>query len=1015
MIRFTDSKSVRGWLAVGALSLGLAACESGSDDGSGGGNSASDRLTGVLSVLQTDDTSLENEPNGTVDQAHILGDLLAGQTRTVVASAADTSDDDIFQVVAPTRVLIDVVLNASDPASDLDVFIFDSVGLQQVETFASNNASESGSFVAQGTFFVLVNSAVGSSDYELSLSASALGASVAEAEPNDTALDGAYLGTFGNGDAVTFTGNGTGGTSDFLLLALPEAATLDVSLDFDGGEDYDLFFSDATADISNPVALSSLTSVNVPETGQVMVNAMTLVAVEVRPIGGAVSNYTLQIDGDAFRLAGGNGTTGGAPAALSRARRGTRLAMAHRSFPGDLIVQLSPDAGAGADPLATEGLRSGVTSSASRVDDVVRSFGGQVMETIPDGPSKVHFDLPVGLSEDEAARYTFALAASLSGMPGVMIAEPDFVMTAFAVQTTPNDPFYNLQWHYEQIQLPAAWDLTTGDSNIRVAVLDTGSAPSSDLLPREVAGFDMIDDPAIAGDGNGRDSDPTDVGDSTGVQPSSFHGAHVAGTIGAATNNGQGVAAVTWATDIVHVRVLGIGGGSTFDIQNAVLYAAGLGNASGSTTPLCQVQNLSLGGGGFSQSFQNAINNATSAGSLIVAAAGNENSSTPSYPAAYDNVISVAAVDFEQRRAPYSNFHPTVDIAAPGGDVSADRNGDGYADGVLSTKPDDSVSPTNFDSFSFYQGTSMAAPHVAGVAALLLAIDDSFTPAQLTAILTSTATDLGDAGQDNIFGHGLVNAFAAVQSAMGGGGGIPALSLDETQVLFSSATGTRRVGIANIGDGLLSVTNVTSSTNSGGNWLSASRVVSQASTTDTSAIDITINAGSLANGIYSGNVSVVSNGGTEAFTVTLSLGGAGTAESLEVFVLAVDADTFESVAQDVVLTSGSLAYGLRNVPAGSYVIVAGTDVDGDDFICDEGEPLCGLYPALGLAVQVDIAEDGTISGLDFPLEQANFTASTSGAPSGFKLLHSSRRASGDDGDSSSSTPDDHATPSEVNQ
>ena len=1021
MIRLTYSIGARSWFTAGALALGLAACN---DSGSDGGPNASDRLTGVLSVLQTDDTILENEPNGTVDQVHILGELIAGQTRTVIGSAAVTTDeDDIFQVVAPERVQIDIAVNASDAAADLDVFIFDTVSLQQVAGFATSSASDAGSFVAQGSFLVLVNAAVGSSDYDLTITASALGASIGEVEPNDTAISGAYLGTFDNSDSVTFTGDGADLDSDFILFAVPEAATFDVSLSFDASEDYDLFFFDATGDLGSPTGLSSLTSNTMPETGQVMVSAMTLVAIEVRPISSATSAYTLQINGDLLRLPNGS-LAGQAPAVLSTARRGTRLKVAHPSFPGDLIVELSPELGSGEgqpnDPLSglgstqRAGQRSGSNWTATRVDSLVRPFGGQVVDTTPGGPSKVHFELPEGLSESEAASYTIALATTLRGKPGVVIAEPDFVMTAFAAQVTPNDPFYNLQWHYEQIQLPAAWALTTGSNSVRVAVLDTGSAPSTDLAPREVAGFDMINDPNIAGDGDGRDSDPTDVGDSTGIQPSSFHGAHVAGTIGAVTNNGSGVSGVTWASQILHLRVLGVGGGSTFDIQNAVLYAAGLPNASGQTTALAHIQNMSLGGGGFSQSFQNAIDDATAAGSLIIAAAGNENSSTPSYPAAYNNVISVAAVDFEQRRAPYSNFHPTVDIAAPGGDVSADRNGDGYADGVLSTKPDDSVSPTNFENYSFYQGTSMAAPHVAGVAALLLALDLNLTPAQLTSILTSTATDLGAAGQDNIFGHGLVNAFAACQNVMGGGGGGPMLSLDETQVLFNSRTGTRRVGIANVGDGLLEVTGITPTTNSGGNWLSAARVVSsQATTTDTSAIELSVNASALANGTYSGSVSVATTGGTSAVSVTLSLGGAGSSSNLEVFVIVVDADTFDTVAQDVVFTSGALNYGFPTVPAGSYIIVAGTDVDGDDLICDEGEPLCGLYPSLGLPVRVEVAADGTISGLNFPLEQATFAAGANGPPSGFQLLHSSKRTAGDT-DNSPSTPN-QASPSEVNQ
>ncbi|QDV06534.1 Extracellular basic protease precursor [Planctomycetes bacterium Poly30] len=1001
MIRLLDSGRRRGFLLAGVLGLGLSACGGGSD--SGGDPGAGDRLTGTLSVLASEDTVLEAEPNDVLSQAHILGELRAGQTKTVVGATA-TTDQDIFQVVVPERAEIAVSLNGQDVTSDIDVYFFDPVSLQQVAAFASNSSSESGAIVARGTFLALVEAAAGSSDYEFVMTASAPGASIAEVEPNDSAAAGQYVGMFDNTDSLTFTGNGSGASSDFLLLSVAEASTFNVSLSFDGAEDYDVFAYDVSANLGSPLLIDSLTGIAVPEVGQIDVSAMTLVALEIRPINGAVSAYTLQLDGNLARLSGGSqaGTALATPLArLSTAARGSRLPSRFPSFRGDVIVQLRPDGDVSGEP-GLSGASARMGRTVQRLDDVVRSFGGQVVDAVPDGPGKVHFDLPAELSDEEAQRYTFALAASLRGKPDVLIAEPDFVLTAFAAQQTPNDPFYNLQWHYEQIQLPAAWGLTTGSGTVRVAVLDTGSAPSSDLPFGTAGGYDMIADPSIAGDGNGRDNDPTDVGDSTGIQPSSFHGAHVAGTIGALSDNNKGVAGVSWQSSIFHVRCLGKGGGSTFDILNAVLYAAGLSNASNQTTTLAHVQNMSLGGGGFSQTFQNAINDATAAGSLIIAAAGNENSSSPSYPAAYGNVISVAAVDYDQRRAPYSNFHPTVDIAAPGGDVSADRNGDGYADGVLSTKPDDSVTPTNFENYSFYQGTSMAAPHVAGVAALMLALDPTLTPAELTTILTSTATDLGAAGRDNLYGEGLVNAFAACQAAAGGGGGGgPVLSLDESIVLFQTATGTRRVGVANVGDGLLDVTSVSATTNTGGNWLSASRViVPQAGSTNTSAVELTVSASGLANGVYSGSVTVQSNGGTAMLGVTLSLGGSTTTTAYEVFVIAVDAVSYNSVAQDVVVTNGSLGYALSGVPAGTYIIVAGTDEDGDDFICDEGEPLCGLYPSLGLPVEVTVSETGTISGLNFPLEQATFSSASVGGQQGFRLPVSHLRAKGDDASTS---------------
>jgi serine protease len=159
------------------------------------------------------------------------------------------------------------------------------------------------------------------------------------------------------------------------------------------------------------------------------------------------------------------------------------------------------------------------------------------------------------------------------------------------------------------------------------------------------------------------------------------------------------------------------------------------------------VINMSLGGPGASSTVQSAVTAARGQGLVIFAAAGNENTSTRSYPAAYTGVISVAAVDRDAVRAPYSNFGSTIDLAAPGGDTSEDLDEDGFVDGVLSTLMDDSSGPP-MPVFAFYQGTSMACPHAAGVASLMLAVDVTLTPAEIESILKSTATDLGAVGRD---------------------------------------------------------------------------------------------------------------------------------------------------------------------------------------------------------------------------------------------------------------------------
>lgn len=962
-----------------ATALGLALASCGGGGGSGGGNPAGGAISGDLVVLAPQSSTLEAEPNDTIAQAHVLGDLDAGETRAVLGSITDAGSDpfDGFRFTATQRVSVQLDLVSETMTADLDVYVVDPVSLQVVERYETNNASETGTFIADGAFFVVVTAFSGASTYELRLAATAAPAAIAEVEPNNAAGDAMYLGVLTDAETMVVGGDlGNGGdTADRFLVAVPAAGPFAFSLSHAGGTDFDVNLNDATADVAAPTLIQSFTTGASPEVGNINLGAMTLVEVEVVPFSGSGAwELTLQA-GNMPRL----GAIDGPVAMLSAAPRGDAAKESARMRAGDRGKRF----GDVAAPLWAGDLIVAARSEVE-VDMRLAARGGRTAARVPAGPRKVEFELPAGLDEAQRARYTVALAATLSGTEGVAFAEPDYrVFPLF--DTRPNDTHYNLQWHYEQIQLPAAWDVTQGSNNVRIAVLDTGSTPHPDLVGREITGIDMISDPSIAGDGNGIDNDPFDVGDSNGIQPSSFHGSHVAGTIGASTNDSRGVAGVTWLGGIMHVRVLGIGGGSTFDILNGILYAAGLANASGQLpAQACDVINMSLGGPSFSQATQNAVTSARNAGVVVIAAAGNENSSQPSFPAAYNGVVSVAAVDFEGNRAPYSNFHATVDIAAPGGDVTRDRNGDGYADGVLSTKPDDTVNPTNYSSYAFYQGTSMAAPHVAGVAGLILAVDPNLTPAQVESILTSTATDRGAAGRDDQFGHGLVNAFAAVQSAGGGGGGAPVLSLASASVLFSSRTDDAQVGVANVGGGTLNVTMVSATTASGGNWLSADRVaITGGTTTDTSAIEITVDATGLADGFYSGTVTVQSNGGNATLDVALALGAANTTV-YTVFVLAVDATTFESLAQDEVQTSSLVnGYALSGIPAGNVYIVAGTDEDNDGFICDPGEPLCGVYPSLELPEQVTVTEGGSTGNRDFPLEAALLPASVG---QGFRLL-----------------------------
>ncbi len=359
-----------------------------------------------------------------------------------------------------------------------------------------------------------------------------------------------------------------------------------------------------------------------------------------------------------------------------------------------------------------------------------------------------------------------ALARLLALNPTVASVEPDRRMYH---QLLPNDPMYAQQWHYYEsaggINLPPAWDMTTGSSSIVVAVIDTGVRPHADLVGRVLPGYDFITDVATANDGNGRDADPSDPGDyGCAGSNSSWHGTHVAGTIGAASNNSSGVSGINWGSKILPLRVLGVCGGYTSDVVDALRWASGIAipNVPLNTTP-ARVANLSLGAatGGCSATFQNAVNDVIARGMVVVVSAGNSNLDAAAFePASCAGVMAVSATGRSGNRASYSNFGSKVSIAAPGGSGS---------NGVLSTLNAGLTSP-GADTYAYYQGTSMAAPHVSGTASLMLSANPALTPAQVVQILQSSARRFpAGTGSDcttALCGAGIVDAGAAVAAAL---------------------------------------------------------------------------------------------------------------------------------------------------------------------------------------------------------------------------------------------------------
>ena len=322
-----------------------------------------------------------------------------------------------------------------------------------------------------------------------------------------------------------------------------------------------------------------------------------------------------------------------------------------------------------------------------------------------------------------------------------------------ASSITPNDPLWGLQWNFlaqgagEGRSAGGAgfvdfWtsQATQGSDEVVVAVVDTGldmDHPDIKDSPNLAQGWDMVSDVNMANDDDARDPDPNDPGDECPeefVYENTYHGTHVAGTIGASvTNNANGVAGGAWNVKIVPVRALGKCGGRLSDINDAIRWAGGLipeydveGNEVWNDNP-ADIINLSIGLFRYCPaSMQDAINEVVERGVVVVAAAGNDKVSTQYYaPGGCNNVLSVAAGDARGIMAPYSNYGTEVDLMAPGGDLTRDDNGDGRPDGILSTKAaEDCVDPVTNESidscyYAYEQGTSMAAPHVSAALALV--------------------------------------------------------------------------------------------------------------------------------------------------------------------------------------------------------------------------------------------------------------------------------------------------------
>ncbi|MDO3720449.1 S8 family serine peptidase [Marinobacter sp. chi1] len=579
---------------------------------------------------------------------------------------------------------------------------------------------------------------------------------------------------------------------------------------------------------------------------------------------------------------------------------------------------------------------------------------------------------------------TLAWIESLRKQPGIASVEPNYKMHALASPLT--EPLYeNQQWHYGLLNAPTAWQLAPGGgAGVTVAVMDTGLYRRSstswhrDLDANVVPGLDFVSE-QFDNDGQpGPDNNPSDPGNSVGN--SVFHGTHVAGTVAALANDAGGTG-VAFGSSLMPVRVLGEGGvGSAADLLNAIRWV----NGPESGSPRADIVNLSLGGLPFIQVLQDAIDEATARGVVFVAAAGNSATSTESFPAAFRNVFAVSAVDGAGELASYSNRGNWIDLAAPGGDASRDGNADGRGDVIVSTSAS-VINGTAQETYIGLQGTSMAAPHVSGVMALMKSINGTLDFASLNALLV--AGDLTvqtcvtpPCSRDNRLGWGLMDAGKSALAAQNNT--VPELLTASPAIVTLSTEGERSatVVLEAFGSELQSVR--VNSVSAPPDWLTLNADLTGALSTRFE-LPMTLNPEALGNEVSKRTTLVIEYTSDQARTLEIPVVGRvvsdqNAKDAGRHFVLLVapepQGNFYVTVGQaNVVAENGQYRFSFvpddgeepllaNEVPPGDYFLVAGTDLDNDGLICHSGEA-CAEYPVAGLREVITLPDNGPVTGI----------------------------------------------------
>lgn len=770
---------------------------------------------------------------------------------------------------------------------------------------------------------------------------------------------GGYINAPGEGE----DGNSylSGDPSDFFRVALEAGTTIRLALPDDSSATVALTLHDI-----NGIQVAGATSIT--RHAALMTEASGTYSIQVRIVSGATA-YQLIV-----------GTVNDLPGVAP-------LGQSSDFVPGEVLVQLKQDPtrqAAGRAAMSYFARRTGL-KTVSTVDNGwmrLRAEDRQaVFQRLNLPRSKTSSQSRTQVEEIKIAKEeTLRLVQALRRQSDVAHAQPNFIRRPYF---TPNDPLYPLQWHLPMLHLPDAWDRTLGSADVIVAVIDTGILSNHpDIAGKIVNGYDFISDLDNAADGGGSDPNPEDVAGSD------YHGTHAAGTIAASFDNGIGVTGIGGATRIMPVRVLGPEGGTDWDIANAIRWAAGYevldeqGNPIPVANPPADIINMSLGGAGYSERLEVAVIDAYNAGVIMFAAAGNTPDGVASYPAAFAEVFSVGAVDANGEIAYYSNFGETVFVTAPGGDIGADVQPDGYADGVLSTLGSDLDGSVDYQ-YGFLQGTSMATANMSGVAALMVAARAAVAPAnplrpdEIHSFLANgwITADLGAVGDDDFYGYGLIDAYQAVLAAEAGAAP-PALSITPLSLRFGPDTTSATIYARPVGSDPLFLNNLTVGPEG---WLSVVQSAGQSDVGDFGQYTVTVNRTNQPGGIHTDFIEFESSANTVRIPVTMEVLPDPYASAGIQYLLLINTDTDEVTQQALSPSNGQYSFVFTGIPPGNYELVSGSDLDNDYSLLDEGEAV-GFYRSVNDRVSVRV--DRNLTGLNFI---ASFQQWSFLAPSSFSI------------------------------